>query len=55
MAYFEQGKDYYAVWPYLAISIHGEFWIEIGWLDFAVGWRNADDGGHGNKDPLGQT
>jgi hypothetical protein len=44
MMYFECDKDYYLVWPVLALSIRGEFWIEIGWLNCVCGWRAGDDG-----------
>ena len=29
------------VWPSLAFSIDGEFWIEFAWLGFAIGWTQT--------------
>ena len=44
MMYFENDKEHYFVWPALALSLSGEFWIGIGWLNFEFGWRSGDDG-----------
>ena len=44
MIYFETDKDYFMVWPALAVSLGDEFWIGIAWLNFEFGWRNGDGG-----------
>ena len=54
MIYFESDKDYYLVWPVIALSIRGEFWIEIGWLNCIFGWRAGDDG-FGKDEFAGET
>jgi hypothetical protein len=50
MVYFEADRDYVILWPTIAISLTGEFWIELDWLNFVLGWRTGDDGGHGSHD-----
>lgn len=44
MIYFECDQDHCLVWPVLAVSVRGEFWIGLGWLNFEIGWRSGDDG-----------
>jgi len=54
MIYFENDQPHFAVWPYLALGLEGEFWIGLGWLNFELGWRSGD-GGDGERDPEGLT
>ncbi len=51
MIYFEHDKEYVFLWPSIAISTVGEFWIGLAWLCFEIGWRSGDDG---EKDWKGQ-
>ena len=44
MIYFETDKEYFMVWPALAVSVSDEFWIGVSWLNFELGWRNGDSG-----------
>jgi len=44
MLYFECDREYIVLWPTVAVSLAGEFWIELDWLNFVFGWRSGDDG-----------
>jgi hypothetical protein len=30
------------VWPVIACSNGGEFWVGVGWLNFEFGWRKGE-------------
>lgn len=49
MFYFERDQGHCIFWPVLAISLRGEFWLGLAWLNMELGWRSGD---HGDREFL---
>jgi hypothetical protein len=51
MMYFNVYEEFATLLPTISVSLESEFWVEIDWLNFGVGWRSGD-GGEGDYDSI---